>query len=158
MKVARKYIPVAVRLQVATLQLKACEPFWNYIVFADAEGESCTRRLRRALNFLFEDDKVELHHRPALVNRPWNKRAGDYDPPANDPDHLVYLRKETEHRIETFVRGVRGQRSDVSQRRYLKRVAENRSKGKSSRKPKSRPLRSANRWPPPGSQKLRSKR
>jgi len=76
--------------------------------------------------------KYELHHDPALCNRRSYKRMVKgklrtfYDPPANDPEHLVYL-AEDDHDIRTRVRGVGAQRSDLGQRRYLKRVARNRA-------------------------------
>lgn len=121
----RRYIPLAVRVQVAERQLmvRGC-PIPAYILYVTPLRE----RLRQMLRLLFGDKPAELHHRPALVNRPLNRRKTDTVPPANDPDYLVYLLKDEEHRIETFVRGVGAQRSDVSQRRYNKRVAKNRAK------------------------------
>jgi hypothetical protein len=63
------------------------------------------------------------------VNRLFDFKAQDYVPPANDPAFLVYLSKD-EHDIETRVRGLGAQRSDLGQRRYNKKVAKNRAKDK----------------------------
>jgi len=116
----RPHIPLAIRCQVASRQLREAN-----IEFEPFAG-TLTVRLQQLLDRLFGDAKVELHHRPALVNRPWNARKGDYDTPANSAAHLVYL-VETDHDIETRIRGIGAQRSDLSQARYLKKVARNRS-------------------------------
>ncbi len=138
MKLRRPYIPLAVRVQVAERQMRE-----NGIQFTGQANLSF--RLKRALDILSrERGKMELHHRPALVNRPFLFEAQDYFPPANDPEYLVYLLKY-DHDIETRVRGVGAQRSDLGQRRYLKKVARNRMA-----KDKKRP----GRWP---KRKLRSK-
>ena len=97
--------------------------------------------------------KLELHHRPALANREKVFACGvhvDYDPPANDPDHLFYL-SECDHDIETRIRGLRGNHSDLGMMRKNKRIARNRDP--SRRKAK---IRSANRWPPKGTRKIGS--
>jgi hypothetical protein len=86
--------------------------------------------------------ELELHHRPALLNR--ERDGNDYIPRANDPDYLVYLPKD-DHDIETRVRGQRGQHSDLGLARKRKRK-ERKSKRRKT-KWSSRPLRSANRWP-----------
>lgn len=160
MKVARKYIPLSVRVQVAERQL--CElGDWGKINVALAETScrSLKLRLEGALAHLFPGQHTELHHRPALVNRRWNKRTKDYEPRANDPDFLVYL-AEDDHDIETRVRGQGAQRSDLGQRRYLKRVAKNRA----SAPPRARnrhlkvKIRSANRWPPKGSRRISARK
>jgi len=110
-----------------------------------ANGHTLTYRLAAGLLELFSVDKVELHHRPALVNRPRYVRNGKvfYDPPANSAAHLVYLRC-SEHDIETRVRGIGAQLSDLAIARKRKR------KEKKARRPKtrwpSRPLRSASHW------------
>lgn len=138
MRLERPYIPIAVRVQVASRQLRD-------IGIKSIPGMQATdgRRLQVMLNLLFGDAEYQLHHRPALCNRPSvvrtvkGKPKTFYDPPANDSDHLIYLEKG-EHGIETRVRGVGAQRSDLGQRRYLKRVARNRASktGAKVRRPK----------------------
>ena len=88
--------------------------------------------MRRLLRDLFPDAGCyELHHRPALVNRRRYVRKGKvvYDPPANDPDFLVYL-PEHDHDIETRVRGVGALRSDLAEARRAKRIKRNRERGR----------------------------
>lgn len=155
----RRYVPLSVRVQVAERQFDAATSFAHengdrhatvFRSFVDRDqwraGTPLQRQLYLLLQLLFGDAKTELHHRPALVNRPLNRRKTDTVPPANDPEHLVYLLKDEEHRIETYVRGVGAQRSDVSQRRYLKRVAKNRSS------PKKRVRRTSRGFPKRSSQ------
>jgi hypothetical protein len=145
-RLIRPYIPLAVRVQVAERQVDAAiaalgqfdpetdKHSRNLAVFRDFvdrqswhAGRSAAHKLSLLLQLLFGDDaKPELHHRPALVNRPRNRRETDYVPPANDPDYLVYLLEDV-HDIETRVRGLGAQRSDLSQARYLKKVAKNRT-------------------------------
>jgi hypothetical protein len=48
-----------------------------------------------------------------------------YDPPANSADHLIYLAAD-DHDIETRVRGLHGQHSDLGIARKNKRIARNR--------------------------------
>lgn len=139
MRLRRPYIPLTVRVAVAERQSRqkfGCAPFEDRVRLS--ERLSCT------LSTLFGSPKnVELHHRPAIVNRPFNLKTQDYDPPANHPDYLVYLAKD-EHGIETRVRGVGAQRSDLGQRRYNKKVAKNRDPKRKARSrwPKARKLRS----------------
>lgn len=135
----RRYIPLKIRVLVVERQIaeKVGLQEWERMALAVFNTSSFKARLADGLKMLFGDKAVELHHRPALVNRPLNRRKTDTVPPANSPDHMVYLLKDEEHRIETYVRGVGAQRSDVSQRRYLKRVEKNRQKKK----------RSAQKWP-----------
>jgi hypothetical protein len=95
---------------------------------------------------LFEP--LHLDHNPALENRRKVVRKGvhvDYDPPANDPAFLIYRTKH-DHHIKTNVRGDGAQYSD----RVLAKRERRRTKGKR----KSRPLKSASRWPPKGSRKM----
>lgn len=126
MKRPRPYIPISVRLQVACRQL--AERGRDYVTIGSAVTADGAR-LAIILETLFGDQRYELHHRPSLINRQWNARKREYNPPANDPAHLIYLAKH-DHKIETLVRGVGAQRSDFAQRRYLKRVAQNRTKRK----------------------------
>jgi hypothetical protein len=128
MRLSRPYIPLAVRVEVAERQCRECG-LHPQIDVRILKTDTLGARLKRALLALSamawcQRQRLELHHRPALVNRR-RKRNGEYDPPANDPFYLVYLPKK-DHDIETRVRGVGAQRSDLSQRRYLKKVARNR--------------------------------
>lgn len=93
MKLVRPYIPLSVRLEVALRQLFGDEPF-------------------------------HLDHDPALCNRTIGYGPNGevyYEPAANDPDFLIYRNAES-HRVKTFIKGEGARRSDMGQRRYLKRV------------------------------------
>lgn len=109
---------------------------------------SRTNLLGLALVLLFDEqnNRAELHHRPALVNRRRYVRNGKvfYDPPANSAEYLVYL-LDDEHDIETRVRGQGAQLSDLAIARKRKRKEKKATRPK--RKWPSRPLRSATRWP-----------
>ena len=143
MRLHRPYIPWSVRELVVLLQLRAAginvdeKPYVTIRYHGSAET-----RVRAYLRVLFGDGPVELHHRPALVNRRkvyhWvrgerghgrfvdgGREFVDYDPPANDPDYLVYLRAGAgeEHDVETRVRGQHGQHSDLALARKQKRKA-----------------------------------
>jgi hypothetical protein len=138
-RLPRPYIPVAVRAEVVWRQLVEA----NLAQFVNIPERNKGVWVERQLRRLFGDSsKVELHHRPALVNRRRNRN--EYNPPANDPAFLVYL-PEDEHVIETRVRGPRGQHSDLAIARKRKR-AERKNRRLKYRWP-SRPLRSASRWP-----------
>ena len=110
------------------------------------DGVSDSAYLAAILSLLFGDKKFELHHRPSLVNRRRYIRNGKtfYDPPANSAEHLFYL-LDDDHDIETRVRGVGAQLSDLGIARKRKRAE--RKKNRPKRSWPSRPLRSANRWP-----------
>lgn len=143
MKLARPHIPVIVRLQVAERQAREKN--------IGLSGEAKTLRSKELqlcllLVILFGErtHEVELHHRPALVNRRRYIRNGKtfYDPPANDPAHLIYLLggRGEDHDVETRVRGVGAQRSDLAQRRYLKKVVKNRDPNRRKTSIPSRPF------------------
>jgi hypothetical protein len=113
-RLRRPHIPVSVQLAVALRQVRVeCEP-------PPQTGRSGGEYLKALLWVLFQDEKHELHHRPAICNRPWDEKKQDYDPPANDPDYLVWLRKD-DHGIETRVRGIGAQLSDLAVARKRKR-------------------------------------
>ena len=152
-RLPRPYIPLAIRVQVAERQMKeltGCVCTDEFGVPNELAGVSLSARLKAALFHLSSggDNKLDLHHRPALVNRK-RKKNGDYDPPANSPDHLVYLPKDV-HDIETRVRGQHGQHSDLALARKLKNIARNRDP-----KRKKIKIKSASRWPK--GRKLQSK-
>ena len=136
-RLKRPHIPLAVRVIVAERQFDAATSFPHengkrnaaaFRTFVDRDGWKKRNPLREQLNtllrLLFGDQKVELHHRPSLVNRR-QKRNGDYDPPANDPAHLFYL-LEDDHDVETRVHGLCGAHSDLGLLRKNKRIAKNR--------------------------------
>jgi hypothetical protein len=145
-RLPRPNIPLAVRVKVAERQLREVHPLAASILYGLDEPMPLGRRLQRLLVAIFGKAKIELHHRPALVNRRRYVRSGKvfYDPPANDPNHLVYL-PEDDHDIETRVRGLHGQHSDLGLVRKRKRK-ERKAKRPKTRWP-SRPLQSASRWP-----------
>ena len=102
--------------------------------------------------------KLHLDHDPPLGARPQFRRGLGkktyYEPPANDPHHLIYREKHAHH-IKTNVRGEHGQHPD---RVLIKRERKRQTKKKPSRFSRppcrakkstwpKRPLRSANRWP-----------
>jgi hypothetical protein len=184
-RLPRPHIPLKIRVHVAERQFDAAKSFAHengeraasvFRSFVDREhwkGRSSLReQLDMFLRLLFGNQKAELHHRPALVNREKIKRGGiivGYRPPANSPAHLFWL-PEADHDVETRVRGQHGQHSDLGLARKNKRIAKNRAKGQARRKasgfPKrpsqvkqitSRPLRSANRLPGKGQRPFRRK-
>lgn len=132
-----------------------------------------------ALASLLNCERAELRcdHDPALGARQKVFRHGvhvDYVPAGSDPAHLYYRphgpRFAGSHLIKTNIRGDHGQHPDrvliKKNRRLERRLAEEPRRRKTmlidkpTRKPKarfSRPLRSANRWPPKGSQKIRGR-
>lgn len=161
MRLERPRIPIAVRVQVAERQMEkatgcVCTDALGIPLAVSRPKVSDRKRLDAALFHLsrFGTVKLELHHDPALCNRRSYKRMVRgklktfYDPPANDPEHLVYL-AEDDHDIRTRVRGIGAQRSDLGQLRYNKRVARNRASKSAAkvRRPKrkwpSRPMRSS---------------
>lgn len=166
-RLPRPHIPLVIRVQVAERQVSEAG-FANLLTIDEQDKNPLRERLADALDFLFGEKKRELHHRPALVNRR-RKRNGDYDPPANSPDYLVYL-ADDDHDVETRIRGLHGQHSDLGLARKNKNIAKNRAKAKGAsnltRNGKSGgslgasrgTLRSANRWPPKGSQKIQNRR
>jgi hypothetical protein len=120
-----------------------------------------------------EAEALHLDHDPPLGAREkvFNS-AGEhvgYEPDANDPEHLIY-RTATAHRFKTNVRGDGAQHPDrvliKRQRKLEKREAAKaaaKRPGKASPsvpkfRPSSRPLQSANRWPPRGSRPFRPRK
>jgi hypothetical protein len=84
---------------------------------------------------------LHLDHDPPLCLRDWV--VDHYVPDANDPDYLIY-RTAADHDIKTRVRGDGAKRSDLAQRRYLKKCAANRLPGKHKRRI---PKRANFKWP-----------
>lgn len=97
----RPHIPLSVRVQVAERQVRASgSVFWPLYESAlkgpEKLGEpwSMTRRLRVLLGDLFPDVDYQLDHDPALILRRYSERTGKYTPAANNPDFLIYRRKD----------------------------------------------------------------
>lgn len=143
-RLPRPYIPWSVREQVIDRQMAEA----SFAPTAAAlDTDSAERRVRWKLEEFFSGKAVELHHRPALVNRHHVYRDGRvvaYIPAANDPEHLVYLLAGAgeDHDVETRVRGLHGQHSDLALARKRKRK-ERKAKRRKTRWA-SRPLRSRN--------------
>ncbi len=117
----RPYIPLSVREVVIDNQMYEAgfRPTW-----ASQQGDNTATRLRMKLEEFFGCVPVELHHRPALINRQKvyvDGRFHDYTPRANNPEYLVYLPAD-DHDIETRVRGQHGQHSDLGLARKRKRA------------------------------------
>lgn len=121
-RLPRPHIPLAVRVQVAERQCHERGASIDGMIVKPLRNQ-----LEVLLFRLFGISPVELHHRPALTNRKNIMKNGAiiaYDPPANDSRFLVYL-LEDEHDVETRVRGLHGQHSDLGLARKNKRIAKN---------------------------------
>jgi hypothetical protein len=133
MKLPRPYIPLSVRIKVARRQLM--QKGWTKAKLDNHKRKNKQSYLDNLLTLLFDPSQpiiVHMDHDPPLMLRDIIKtRDGTirYMPDANDPEYLIY-RKADDHKIKTLVRGDGAQRSDFAQRRYLKRVAENRKQKK----------------------------
>lgn len=182
MRLPRRAIPVEVKCRVVLRQLgelwidDALAPY----IKARRLG-AFLQHMTGQLAFLLgcKVEELRLDHNPALAVREQIKdRDGvvlRYVPDEHDPEYLIY-RTAHEHHIKTNVRGDGAQHPD---RVLIKRERRrNKPKERCSRcltnfrkhgrlcsrcfkvavKYQSRKLRSANRWPPKGSQKLRSRK
>ncbi len=129
-------------------------------------------RLARLLGCDVAD--LRLDHDPALENRKKVFKKGvhvDYEPPANDPEHLRYRPHGTQfdgsHDVKTRIRGDHGQLSDNALAKKNRRIERKRAARKQSpstgfpKRPSrikpSAKIRGANRWPPRGSRPFRRK-
>lgn len=152
MKLYRPRIPLDIRCIVAARQCMA-----GGIDIGEVVNKPAGRRLRHLLILLFKGRKHDLHHRPAIENRPsvpaYISHRGKvipiriYTPDANDPDHLIYLEnnaENNEHYIETHVRGIGALRSDTGERNHQKAIERNR--GLRSRRRKSKIAKRINPW------------
>lgn len=99
LRLYRPYIPLTVKVAVAERQVRVTgSPFWPLYLSAVKGAEvqnqpwSLTRRLRVLLHHLFPYGRYQLDHTPALEQRPRKTIKGkvQYQPDANDPDHLEY--------------------------------------------------------------------
>ena len=140
MSLERPHVPWSIRREVIERQMREAhlEPTLGELYTGSDE-----RATRWMIERLFPGERVQLHHRPALINR--EKRVSEidgfvwYKPPANDPDHLVYLPAD-DHDVETRVRGQHGDYSDLALRRKRKRI-ERKASQKFKRKWPKRKLR-----------------
>jgi hypothetical protein len=129
MKLPRPYIPLAVRVAVAERQ------YWQEKGISDEVWQSIKlgltqeMMLKGLLEQLFGTAEIHLDHDPALCNRKFNPRTGQYTPDANDPDFLIY-RPVTDHNLKTRVRGDGAQLSDLALRRKFKRIEKRKRAGK----------------------------
>lgn len=137
-KLYRPYIPLAVRCRIAVRQLGGPEALRGIISVADAKivAEGRSRAIlgallvRLAAKLGCEARDLQLDHNPALAVRRQIRINGavvGYEPPANDPAHLVYREKHA-HRIKTLVRGDGAQYPD----RVLIKRERRREKGRSA--------------------------
>ncbi len=115
MRLPRPYIPITARIAAAYRTA-------NELGIRFPSSISRRVQLATILDRAFGDTEVELDHDPPLSQRAFNAKTGKYTPDANDPDFMVW-RTADDHRIKTYTRGDGARRSDVSQQRYLKRVA-----------------------------------
>lgn len=130
-RLPRPSIPDSVKVAVALRQLRLLDAPAVTLERTEKRIGPYLERLLFALQvFIKTTKKLELHHRPALTNRPKIRHGGTivgYVPAANDPDFLFWL-PEDAHDVETRVRGLRGAHSDLGLARKLKKIAENREK------------------------------
>ncbi len=141
MKLPRPYIPIKIRIAVAHRQFAAMDAhemaknfnFMDQNVFGKPSRRlvewlsalalaNPKEGLKEFLAGLFgRNAEVHLDHDPPLCLREYNPNTKQYVPAANDPNYLRYINAES-HRVKTFLRGEGARRSDMGQRRYLKRV------------------------------------
>ncbi len=123
MKLPRQYIPIDVRLKVIERQLYETQSSKTAVdnCLNDFAPKQKTKRLEYLLWVNFGDSLVHLDHDPPLCLREYNPKTKQYVPAANDPNYLTYIKAES-HRVKTFIKGEGARRSDMGQRRYLKRV------------------------------------
>ncbi len=163
----RPYIPLKIRREVAARQF--CEKYPNQVGFAlYYRGGGDGAVLKSLLIHLFGDRPYNLDHDPALENRRLYVRHGKtfYDPPANDPAHLIYREggkpgDGSEHDIKTRVRGPGARLSDHAEARKRKRVSKNRELGRGAAPARKRYFRSSTaklvakrKWPAKGTRKV----
>ncbi len=130
----RPYIPVAIKLRVAELQLAALGV--GYVRCGVPDGV-----MLRVVLGLLGLENPHLDHRPPLALREFDERTQRYIPDANDPNYLQWIEGATDHHELTHGRGGEKMRfgGDLREIRKTKRLESVRL-GKRSRKRKSRPL------------------
>lgn len=166
--------PLSVRVAVAQHQYFASLPpllqdiGWPKVMVEWAVTMSLEQRLAKVLRMLFGEQKLHLDHDPALRLRKYNPRiknvAARYTPHAHDQRFLLYRpvapEADRSHHIKTYVRGEHGQHSDtvlIKRERRRERASKKPAKVRAPKWKRGTKLRSANRWPPKGSQSFRRK-
>jgi hypothetical protein len=144
----RPHIPVGTQLEVAYRQALALGAKAMREVAPIDETKGAQFNLDVMLDYLFGDELTQLDHDPALGLRKYNPKTGKWKPDANDPNYLIWRRKE-EHRTKTIIRGEHGARSDIAEMKYRRRVAaKKKAKVQQRRKWPSRPIpKRRNPWP-----------
>ena len=123
MRLPRPYISLHDRLWLACVAAhKLGRSKTLNLVMPKTMGMPLRKRVPIVLAAIFNDQPVELDHDPPLSQRKFNPQTGKYIPDATDRSFLVYRLKD-DHRTKTYLRGDGAKRSNVSQRRYLNRVA-----------------------------------
>lgn len=160
-KLLRPPISDTIKAAVAVRQLRELRAPEETLLRTERRVGDYLERLLFALQVFMKTNKpLECHHRPALANREKvyaSEGRGvplihvGYIPDANDPEHLFHL-PEDDHDVETRVRGLRGQHSDLGLIRKRKNIEKNRDPNRRKAK-----IAGAKRWPAKGSQKIRSK-
>lgn len=164
-RLPRPTVPVKVELQVVLRQLGISPLLASITVDHAVVHRQCGIHRDFFLELLADKfgcavNELDLDHDPAMENREKVYRKGvhvDYKPAANDPEFLHYRPHGPEfigsHDVKTRIRGDHGSYSDAALARKIKRIASNRDPHRRKAK-----IRSANRWPPKGSQKIQSRR
>ena len=128
-RLPRPSVPASLKVEVALRQLRALTAPAATLERTEKRIGDYLERLLFALQvFMRTSKKLELHHRPAILNREKIVRDGKivgYKPDANDPAFLFFV-PEDDHDTETRVRGLHGQHSDLALARKLKRIAKKR--------------------------------
>lgn len=155
MRLKRPHIPVRVRLQVIACQLLQRGALQS-VLTAAARCSNDRARLAYLLSVFAKEDCHLDHDPPLCLREIIDAEKGIYDPPANDPNFLIYRTAE-DHRIKTFVHGDGAQLSDAGKRRKeIRRIKKGQTRiALDAGECLPRRLQSANRWPPRGSRPFR---
>ena len=158
LRLYRPYIPLTVRVAVAERQAReSCGLFWPLYLSAVEGAErqnqpwTLTRRLRVLLGRLFPYGHYQLDHTPALEQRPRKTIKGkvQYQPDANDPDHLEYSAtdlhlQKTTGRKPGAEKTITSKGSDVWLAKKFRRL-EGKTKSRPKQKIASRPFQKGKR-------------
>jgi hypothetical protein len=118
-RLVRPHVPLSVRLEVIARQLQRDGKLMAVLTVSVLTMKN-SDRLAYLLKAMFGDQPYELDHDPCLALRYRDDETGEYDPPANSAEHLVY-RLRDEHKTKTRIRGDHGQFSDLALIRREKR-------------------------------------
>lgn len=153
-RIDRTHCPLDIQLAVALRQLGHEPNIIADLVAIAQRGRCVGKALNDALDKLaarFGCARADLrrdHNPPLAARRKWrSKETGKvirYDPPEHSPEHMEWRPQppehERSHHVKTYVRGDRGQYSDIV---LIKR----RRRREQPQKPKRTILRSAKPWP-----------